>query len=482
MGRNIWKVILFKLFAVRWCGLFAKEDSIQSYPTKEELGRAILVRPSNAWGYEMRRQKSIRIACLGGSNTEGRYPGMIDAWLKQKISPDSYALDLGASGQDLQRWLNLPNMGFEHQDYSLWPNLFSFESAVNCLPGTSGNVIMDEVMHDIIDKYERHGLVSPSFMIIEVILFMAWYDPYLTDIRYGDPRFNITSYEDRLAMVNSFEDSEDVAPYFGRSTGRRGMTQSFFARYYWIPFISWRDASFPSFIRHFLGFNQSVRWPLLTPEYNHISGEAHEILVNDIIGPFLYENFQYREADKEPLMNAFDNHKIRLYPAPKHPQKTLEEWDFTYGRTHAVAIVNVHPVPNWNIIEYKPDRRCYASTTKDSFTELRFISNKRCNNEWNCILKLSYLHSWNISRYGDIRCSVFQLPRNILRNESSIEAKQISEPVLIESNTKHNRDTTIHITDIASKLPHGHLELRCVKPDNRLACITRLALTAENEI
>ena len=48
-----------------------------SYPTDDELDRAVLVKASPSWGFYMRREKSVRIYALGTTSASSVYiPGL----------------------------------------------------------------------------------------------------------------------------------------------------------------------------------------------------------------------------------------------------------------------------------------------------------------------------------------------------------------------------------------------------------------------
>ena len=71
-------------------------------PTPSELSHAVMHSAPEDWAETIREQKSIRVLCLGGSNTypqdKPKYPEMLDTLLKEKISHSSYALNEGKPG------------------------------------------------------------------------------------------------------------------------------------------------------------------------------------------------------------------------------------------------------------------------------------------------------------------------------------------------------------------------------------------------
>ena len=60
------------LYVLSFFGLFLLRHTtgvLNYHPTAEELSRGLAYRPNEKWGWRMRKEKSIRLLTLGGSNT-----------------------------------------------------------------------------------------------------------------------------------------------------------------------------------------------------------------------------------------------------------------------------------------------------------------------------------------------------------------------------------------------------------------------------
>ena len=87
-------------------------------PDSDELSRGVSLKPTASWGAQLRQENSIRVLCIGGSVTAGRegkywdkqkgafvniigvgFVQFLDAFLKEKVSANSYALNEGRSGR-----------------------------------------------------------------------------------------------------------------------------------------------------------------------------------------------------------------------------------------------------------------------------------------------------------------------------------------------------------------------------------------------
>ena len=87
-------------------------------PDVDELSRGVSLKPMASWGNQLRNEHSVRVLCIGGSVTasnagrwwdkqQGKavdvlktgFVNFLDAFLKENVSANSYALNEGRSGR-----------------------------------------------------------------------------------------------------------------------------------------------------------------------------------------------------------------------------------------------------------------------------------------------------------------------------------------------------------------------------------------------
>lgn len=80
--------ILIALFVQTKCADYGE-------PRPDELERAVTVKAPLNWGNQIKKDHSIRLLCIGGSNShcvgDNKYPERLDVFLKSNLSTDSYA-------------------------------------------------------------------------------------------------------------------------------------------------------------------------------------------------------------------------------------------------------------------------------------------------------------------------------------------------------------------------------------------------------
>lgn len=84
----------------------ARNRSLCEDPTESEMARFVSHPAIESWGEHVREQKSIRVLCLGGSNTylqhgKHKYPEVLNAFIERAAPGGSYALNEGKPGLDI---------------------------------------------------------------------------------------------------------------------------------------------------------------------------------------------------------------------------------------------------------------------------------------------------------------------------------------------------------------------------------------------
>ena len=384
-----------------------------------------------------------------------KYPELLDNFLNTNVSSTSYALNKGISGTGPGFHLESPTFGFEHLEKKHWPNVVSLEYAVNLNHGWENVRVIDDLIRHIIRKYEMDGLKSPSFMLLEL------------------PAVRV--YSQRIR--DSYKKQVDVIPCVQSGGEDRGGLLLLLARFYWIPFISFKEATYNAFIRHYLTFDQSKMWPYLNDDGFHVNAAAHHLLTYEMLVPFLLDNYRPRESDKHPSpieYPDFFHFNVSLFPPVAKTIEPLEKWRaWGVGRYDFNTLINITvPSEHWGFIRggRRWDSYCYASERQSFVARFQFKVPPECVGDggFRCELRMDYLHSWNSSKIGDLICH----PPVSDHNAST-------SFVRIFGNTRHSNDTTVHSTTLftVSKAVSGaDVRFECVKPDNKLSCIAAVAL------
>lgn len=263
-----------------------KTDNPSYYdPTLDELEMGYTLRASKYWGIQMRKEKCLRIAFSGGSQTanietytfEGvKVDGYIEAfkkalhrqyprsWDKEKFK--LYMEGVSGHGPSISR------LSFFDEPSSEWPNVVSLEYALNCEASSWDCVIgADNLINRINEQYHRANLTKPAYFFLEFFRTGYFYgDGWFYSDQKGlefDPKVvNITATHETSVEV-SLSEIKDLAPHstkgFGKF-GRGGIGGMYFlemARFYGYPFISVKDALFPSFVRFYSTHLREDKWP-----------------------------------------------------------------------------------------------------------------------------------------------------------------------------------------------------------------------------
>lgn len=94
---------ILALIAILIVDVAARSSRSCIEPTASEMSRYVSHAPVASWGDTVRQQKSIRVLCLGGSNTyfqsnKHKYPEMLNAFLERTAPNGSYAVNEGKPG------------------------------------------------------------------------------------------------------------------------------------------------------------------------------------------------------------------------------------------------------------------------------------------------------------------------------------------------------------------------------------------------
>ena len=235
------------------------EDNISYwYPTDEEFELAYAYRAPKWWGARVRKNKILRIAFIGGSQTANYrriYPTLLEKMIKKHLGTtwEVKMYNEGASGMGPSIRL----LHFELLPVSEWPNIISLDHGINCGIGDIPCAKeIDAEISSIKDRYIRKNLDPPYFMFIEY---------FRPSTAYGS---HFPKRDSNLTVIKSNPNITVMTPpdFFVNEASSRGSAPGVYmlelARFHQMPFISVKDAFYPSLTRFVATHPITNRYPL----------------------------------------------------------------------------------------------------------------------------------------------------------------------------------------------------------------------------
>jgi hypothetical protein len=371
---------------------------------------------------------------------------------------------------------------------------------------------------DIIDKYHARNLIKPSLLILELFSTLKYYSKirqenscefyFVNNLKcdevwrdYGRfTRCNVSTQDYRHNLVSKTLQS--------RLNNEAGILEMMLARFYRIPMISFKEVAFPSWVRHFINYNEPVLWPFVRCDNHHINDDGHRMIAYNMLIPFLLD--QYNQVD---IISKNSNNNIMISPEksllgasiyskhiemfPRHTDKVIENWLLWRNNPDLDIFTQIIvPTANWGIDKSKSKytNRCYSSSTLHSIAIFNITIPHTCERQnISCSLNIYYLRSWNTSFVGNLTCSLYmhhrihhhinqKLKHNKHETTNSKAHGSNHHPlqtnVLIDGNKFHNKHTIPASSKIFTSISvAGKYEIQCKKPDNKYSCIGGLSLT-----
>ena len=456
----------FFLIAALICGLAycGKFD-----PTPDEISRGLVLKPKGTWGQQARKQNSLRLLCIGGSNTEkdnfnAGYVSLLHKYIQNNITEDSsfttssYALNRGVSGM-MPIYFTGKKFDFETLDASIWPNVVLMEFTVN----SGNNVVWDNIcrkletlVRSIMYKYAKKGLPSPDFMLYEV-LFMR--DVFL-----------------KSETANTIEARRDWMEEFSTTlynkTRNVNMLQTEFASFYGFPVLSWGEVTFPALVRQFLSETRTLYveklqvvktvWPYSADGVHMSIPFGTTFAVNHILGPFFRDMMQPREEVGTPF--PVD---MRMFPPQRAEIEMISYSSIDpYGALPLQGIV--HNNSDWSFITTVHGQMCYGSQVANSVGRLVFDVPEDCHMpSVPCSVEISFMHSWDRNFVGKTQCTLYSVSK-------AGAFTQKGRTVLIDGTSGVGQATFPVKSMLSRNLDHGLHAVQCVNLDGKHACITAL--------
>ena len=425
-----------------------------------ELSAFQLVSPPSHWGARMRREKTLHILALGGSNSKGedRWPEILAEALRVSFpNTSSFVMNQAIPGYGISQSVGR-TYPFEHEPPHLWPSVVILESAVNCDRNRDCLEAHETITQYLRLKWIANGLPPPDFLILELIKLGELYVSF-----EGKNDTFISRYE----HLTVFDKSKFTNSYI-----------SDFARFYRIPMVSLVDAFLPSIVRHFLNCPTWIKW-IYSVDLMHIHKSAHEILVRQMLLPLLEEQFTKTQA--------LDTNHSMVFEVPGvsylHPEDVSGVLEFTTLHTwtswnHKKSLQNiVLDSPGWTFVNLRGHQKgshvCFGSTSKGTYAKFRFWGSSQCQLRSPCLLELHYIHSWNTSYIGNANCSVYhnsdRIPlATVYINGSAYKGMAV-------------HDTVPRVVQLAELQREGNYSISCLNLDDKLACISAVIMRGMRE-
>ena len=425
--------------------LFSKTESLEDLPfdvpTDEEIRRGLLVPPPHFWGNEIRKDRSLRLVLIGGSNT-GIYGARLRYLISMKVNaselnPNSYVQSEARAATDVSGHLYRK---FDFEDkypIELWPNIVCLELSINGRAGWGKVKDADRLIFILNRLWAKQGLKQPSYMFIDLFTVGQYYSPDWSGITHypiggpGNTYWASPSAATREAVV-----SVEVAKLNPHPEGKgmdniermwsRGAQSGNYlfalARFYGIPFVSLADAMFPSFTRYFV---QSVApndthgnqmWPF-NDDGMHVNALSRLVLVDKLLISLLETELQRNSSRNQDRVSIYD-YDIRLFSPNTYMSADVLGSHTSWGQSQNTLAKVVVSNPAWTFMSTRNHETdgmhiCYGSQQTSASTvpspaqiTLRF-EDKNCLPQSPCGLDLSYVHSWNRSYIGGAVCDLF---------------------------------------------------------------------------
>lgn len=454
----------------------ASEESSRMRP--EELDLSLLISPLPCWGRNMRNDKSPRVLVFGGSNSDDqnlqirwKWPVVLRQLLADEYTPEkSYVLNQAAAAMGPTYRIGMTFEFETAEPASNWPNMVILEYGVNCHRSLSCPDEIDRLIQFLNDKWTLMGLEPPSYLIFEL-----WCDKLSGSLKDKED-----TPEARLVQIHQFDRSIIRNPFLVD-----------FARFNRYPMISFADAAFPAFVRHYLNSTADDYW-YYTEENCHINEAGSLVAVRDMIMPFIHKQMEPKPGDQSNRRCAlYDDPRISYFN-PRNVDMTLNKlykfqkrWSSWHQEESLHHIVVPAPNTTWGFVDLRGHEEhhthmCYGSMVKGTSATFKIRAYDSCREETPCLLSITYVHSWNTSYIGDARCGLFVEEKDHSRHRVLIgDYVQITGSLYKGMAVKDTTPREVALPNV-TQAGRKHVVVCENLSEDRLACFSevRMLLTA----
>lgn len=337
------------------------------------LSRYLIVTPPLSWAYQISSAKNLKIAVVGGSNSQGHgtinYPAQLREYIKKY--PDSYLFNLavGSAIGDIHFFVNCIGSNndlsqkFQSNDP---PNLWLIDFSINLAESDINQAEL--LLFSIWNLYDLRNLTRPSILFIDLFSPRDFYMP-----------------------------SYHFTGMFGMPTV--GTLISRLARFYDIPFLSFTDYLLHEFIHHYrhhcIGYDmhdEKCVSPLFLNDRHHFSFLAHQLCMENLLIPLLEDalkfdlsipyfprilpyTYQVHKSHRS-ISDTCQVHQLPAYPTLKYLSDSFKNYEYMQGRY------------------------CLADSRPNSIIQLPFPTLGRSPKS----VGVMSLKSWNMSYVGVFDC------------------------------------------------------------------------------
>ena len=489
-------------------------------PTWEERERSITVPPLHSWGERMRKEKSYRVLFLGGSNSCGAgCPGnsfvkILEEFLVslKNESTSSYLINQSHNGAPVSTFIG-EVYEFESWSPCRWPNVNIIETAVNSHFGWQTAKYLDNLIFLLQEKWLSKDIPEPNFLFLELFNI----------VHIAKAFIGSELQENRFAHLNSFDESNQK---FNRGCPG-GPFINALARFYSYPMLSAVDPLWPSFLRFFLknnplyhsygDFSQKNRtlWPY-TYDGIHLSCKGHAFVGNEILVPFFKRQLKGKKThNPRPVEGADDlgdendlkiisnniTNRVRMF-SPSLYVRAVTKWSSFLSSSNRRGMWSpIKENSEWNITFLDNGRHikgdghdCYGSIGPSKSNGIfHFKVPTFCTS---CKVGLTYIHSWNESFVGDVRCEMLKIvstgpttsnstAMEVAMNNGSTAIRQQSVSLgangtMYLKGSRHSSAPVKGSVPLESFFPAdvqtGEYIIECAKQDERFSCFTGIAV------
>ena len=436
-------------------------------PTETEIARARTFQtPSIGWGYQARQERDLRLFAIGGSNTRNSYysEAILNRFAKNETHPNWTASmhRFGIGGLHSVDLLG-NKLSFESWNHSQWPNVIMLEFAANIETWnkTTAMQSVDLIVCMLRKKYSVVHLPEPDIMFLELFNVRSLLEGLITSPNATrEHKLNQLESVSDLNLCNTIL-STKCSNYFA---------MRHLAAYYEYPVVSWRELAYNAFVRCYLTVNETfTRSPWLHHNDGmHISRAGGQLLYQTLLGPFFDEIMTPRNESPWQIGKTNLIPKQRMF-APVNLSLDL----FAFSFTGLNISQFVRQPTEWRLMKFHEVENFICSSQQSAPLHLSIDIPAECDQVDTCSVSVGFLHSWNTSHVGNLRCELYSPSHKLLGS------------VLVNTTLDEDGAVMHHTARVRTNLRvhgAGTYGLNCSKLDSRLTCFTSFAARSIMEV
>lgn len=437
---------------------------------------------------------------------------------------------------------------FEDWEDSKWPNLVILEFAINCPPEWKCPEQLDVLIHILKQKWLQRDMEPPAFMFLELFTVGWLLEPFagsdtvsgrISHLNNFDRAFNragtLAPYIEALgkfygfpvlsnidvswpAFTRHFVQSElsDMWPYTVDGTHLSDKGHKFVTEFILVPFLTRQmSSSLPSFDDHLPTMydhdlrmfpDDKYRLKVLSKwtSWGYGRNSLQGIAVSTPDHAWAFTHVRHHEHGHNCFGSTASDHEataVLSFESPKECGEALAT--HSHDSSAAAGGDGVAPdndsskgdggggidgrrtlAASTGVGTQRPSTKANAVTVQRMRDEQMNSYDPSATDDTSCSLKLVYVHSWNRSYVGNLRCALYSLSSSQFESGSSSHVKVKVTEKLVNGNFfggRPVRDTTVKPVVVTAALGAGPHVLECAKVDARFSCIAGLAIERDKK-